>query len=979
MDQPSTTNNSMSHHLSNHISSHFRSALEHGYIQVYYQPVIRTISRKLCSFEALARWMDPELGMIRPDQFIPVLENDQVIHLLDVYVIEQVCARIRETVDEGDVPVPVSVNLSRLDFTLCDIFSEVDRAVSQYKIPHDFLYIEITESMMAEHKVLMQNIVDRFRDHGFQVWMDDFGSAYSSLNILKDFSFDELKLDMQFLSSFTQRSRRILASIIQMAKEINIKTLAEGVETQEQVRFLRNIGCEKVQGYYFGKPMPYENAMEHLQSMDIPVEKPQERKYYDDIGKINLLSAVPFMSQEERDTLTTARQLNSIPLAIAEGRGDSFCVLFYNSAFKATAREIGIVANIFTQDLLRKPQPFSILPSRFFDLMDSTRTLGEGHMQFISNEEYYEIHTKCIAKTKEAYSILLSLSNLSKAGKTTSTDSLDEGLRQLYTLFERITLFDPANDTIHRLYVAANEDMLSGRTGIRKLAIEYAQNWIFSDDREKYLEFFDYDHWEEMMQDCGRTFLSALFRTFTRHGQFHWKQYTILRYRPGIYLELIRDVHDEAMNFIQTYNDVHPQADTTAQELSETVLWRNLTGSSLIRLFWKDLDRRFLGVSKAFLDYYGFDSAEAVLGKTDEDLGWHVRPDHYKGDEEQVIEEGITTHNIPGRCMSNGENREILASKGPLYNENGEIRGLIGYFIDRELLTINDTRGTETKKRDQLTGLLNSRGVAEEAVTFRDEYYLRNADFVRIHVSIDDFGSINRQYGFDFGDKAISLLGRELNKAFGITAAVGRYTGHQFVILHQVKDQEEVAALRSRIKAIASGIRQIDGVPVTFYLSVGYTLYSETESLDEQAKKTEIRLLADHSLHDTAETIASKASDIFHLYDDLPISYSVYKVLTDENGGVYDAELFYVNHTFERRAGIHASELLGRSTRQLFPAMEEHWYEMLRMAALDGETFVDKLYYRPTDRWYIMTISQVIHAGYCCVTYQEIEDLNSLT
>ena len=556
-----------------------------------------------------------------------------------------------------------------------------------------------------------------------------------------------------------------VALIIQMAKEINIKTLAEGVETLEQVRFLRNIGCEKVQGYDYGKPMPYPEAMEHLKERDIVIEEPQERKYYDDIGKINLLSAVPFMSQEERSSLTTARQLNSIPLAIAEGRADSFCILFYNSAFKATASEIGIVANIFTQDLLRKPQPLSILPSRFTNLMDAARTIGEGSMQFISNEEYYEIHAKCIARTRDAYSLLLSLNNLSQAGKSAATDSLDEGLRQLYSIFERITLLDISNDIIKPLYVAVKEDLLSGRTGIRALAAEYARNWVFSDDQARNLEFFDYDHWEEKMQASGHTFISTPFRTSARHGQFRWKQYTILRYQPGVYLELIRDAHDDVMNFVHMRDNSYPLAGAKAQELSETILWRNLSGSTLLRRFWKDLDRRFLGVSKGFLDYYGFASAEEVLGKTDEDLGWHVRPDHYKGDEERVIEEGITTHNSPGRCMSNGENREILASQGPLYNENGEIRGLIGFFIDRDLLTINDTRGTETKKRDQLTGLLNSRGVAEEAVTFRDEYYLRNADFVRIHVSIDDFSSINRQYGFDFGDKAITILGQELKKA----------------------------------------------------------------------------------------------------------------------------------------------------------------------------------------------------------------------
>ena len=168
--------------LVQYIKANFRAALERGDIQPYYQPVIRTISRKLCSFEALARWIDPVHGVIRPDQFIPVLEELRCIHLLDGCIIRQVCARIRRTVDRDETPIPVSVNLSRLDFELCDIFSVVDGIVSQYQIPHDFLYIEITESVMAEHMDQMHAIVDRFRAAGYQVWMDDFGSAYSSLN-----------------------------------------------------------------------------------------------------------------------------------------------------------------------------------------------------------------------------------------------------------------------------------------------------------------------------------------------------------------------------------------------------------------------------------------------------------------------------------------------------------------------------------------------------------------------------------------------------------------------------------------------------------------------------------------------------------------------------------------------------------------------------------------------------------------------------
>jgi EAL domain-containing protein (putative c-di-GMP-specific phosphodiesterase class I) len=181
------------------------------------------------------------------------LENYQLIHKLDSYIIKEVCKIYRFNIDNKIEMIPVSFNLSKLDFILTDIEKVIDDLVTEYKVPHDMLNIEITESMFVENASLIGCTIDRFHSKGYKVWMDDFGSGYSSLNILKDYNFDELKIDMAFLSNFSEKSKKILKSIVLMAKEIGIKTLAEGVETKEEFEFLRDIGCEKIQGYYFGK------------------------------------------------------------------------------------------------------------------------------------------------------------------------------------------------------------------------------------------------------------------------------------------------------------------------------------------------------------------------------------------------------------------------------------------------------------------------------------------------------------------------------------------------------------------------------------------------------------------------------------------------------------------------------------------------------------------------------------------------------
>lgn len=958
--------------LARYIEESFPTALENGTIQVYYQPVIRTISRKLCSFEALARWIEPRRGPIFPDQFIPVLEQARLIHLLDSFVVRSACAVIRRAVERGEVPIPISVNLSRLDFVLCDIFEVVNNAVNEYKIPRDFLYIEITESLMAEQGGGMQDVIDRFRSAGFQVWMDDFGSGYSSLNVLKDFSFNEIKLDMQFLSSFDQRSRRIMTSVIQMAKEISIHTLAEGVETEEQFNYLRNIGCEKVQGYYFGRPAPYEESLAHLADIGVEVERPAERTYYDRIGQVDFLSAVPFMTQEEKDALTTARHLNSIPLAVAEARADSFSVLFYNVAFEETARSTGLISNIFTQEMLRMPQPYSLLPTRIINLMDSTRSGEEGHMIFISNEEYYEIQAKCIAQTKDAYCVLFRMNNLSKASKSQKTDRLDDSLRQLYAMFERITLVDAESDTIMPLYTATREDLVSGRKGIRELNREYAERLIFPEDRDDYLAFSDLSTVDRRIAETGDQSVTTTLRSSVRHGQYAWKQYTIMSLRSNTYLELIRNVDREVAEFVSRTN-ARPHGFTAAdQEFPEELVWRRLLDSGLVRLFWKDEDRRFLGASQSFLDYYGFGSVDDIRGKNDEDLGWHVQPGHFQNDEMSVIHEGVTTHNEPGQCMRDGEMRDILASKTPLYDEDGRIRGLLGFFLDKAMLEDNDVRGEETKRRDLLTGLLNSRGLHEESRTFRDEYHLRGVDFVRINVGIDDIDAINNQYGFDFGDKAIAELGKSLKRMYGVTALVGRLSGQQFAIICQMHETGEDTRLRELAKQAADKVRTIDDVHITLYTSVGSCRFSEVESLEEQAKRAEVRRLADQNEHTNIAKRQTRASAIFQVYDNLPIAYSVYKVLLDDEGNACDATIFYVNHEFERRSEMTSAEMLGKSTRELFPSMEPEWYDKIRRAAFFGEVITDKLFFEPDQRTYYMTVSQVIHSGYCCCTYQKI-------
>lgn len=253
--------------LKQYVLNHVEEAVRENYIQVFYQPVMWAEDGTLAGCEALARWIDPEMGFLSPGTFIPTLEEGRQIHKLDLCVYEQVCKRIRDCLDQGLPVFPTSLNFSRLDFELMDAVSELEALVERYHVPKEYLHVEITESAVSKDVEGLKRAMNRLHESGYAIWLDDFGSGYSSMNVLKDFDFDLLKIDMEFLKNFhnNENSRRIISSVIDLAQELKMLTLTEGVETQEAVDFLREAGCERLQGYYYGKPMRYEEILAKIE------------------------------------------------------------------------------------------------------------------------------------------------------------------------------------------------------------------------------------------------------------------------------------------------------------------------------------------------------------------------------------------------------------------------------------------------------------------------------------------------------------------------------------------------------------------------------------------------------------------------------------------------------------------------------------------------------------------------------------------
>lgn len=247
--------------------SQMQEALNDGEFIVYYQPKVDLRTGAIACAEALVRWKKPDGRIIPPDRFIPVFEKNHLIAELDQYVFESVCRSLRRRLDEERPVLPVSVNISRLQFYEADFVAAYVAVKNRYRIPNGLLDLEFTESIACDNFELMTEIVKKLKQEGFSCSIDDFGKGYSSLSLLKSLPIDTLKIDRLFFIDGENKEKDaiLVESIIGLVRKLHIQTVAEGVESPDQVAFLKSVHCDLVQGYVFFKPMPeqeYETAIE---------------------------------------------------------------------------------------------------------------------------------------------------------------------------------------------------------------------------------------------------------------------------------------------------------------------------------------------------------------------------------------------------------------------------------------------------------------------------------------------------------------------------------------------------------------------------------------------------------------------------------------------------------------------------------------------------------------------------------------------
>ena len=524
---------SVKYELSRYVSNNIDTAIKNGYIKAYYQPVIRTISGKLCGFEALARWQDPEKGMIWPDVFISALEDTQQIQKLDMAMIEMICKDLRHRLDTApDTCVAISFNLSRMDFLNCNIYEYIVGMVKKYNIPKGLLNVEITESIMVSDSFIRDE-VNKLRKVGFAVWMDDFGSGYSSLNVLKDCEFDELKIDMAFLSSFTDKSKKIIESVVKMAKNLGIHTLAEGVENIDQYEFLKSIGCEKVQGYYFGRPLPKEKVIDNLEVQKINRESVENRDYYDKISKVDFIT--------------------DKSLAVIEVVNSVLSFLFVSDEYKKTLKSIG------TESVAQAEHNINMKVSPMYTVYRSfvQKALESDNMcysTYIDRGNYMKLGLQCIARQKDRYTVIAILENIEINDTTQQQEAINNYIRQIVLIYDSIKLLNIKEDYVEEIMSDHSftnfkkhryENLASLRNG-------YANLNIHEDEISRYLAFADTTNVAERIQQSGKGFLTEFFRMLDlKTKEYVKKQVTLIavpKSDGNEILEIVRDASGDKGN-----------------------------------------------------------------------------------------------------------------------------------------------------------------------------------------------------------------------------------------------------------------------------------------------------------------------------------------------------------------------------------------------------------------------------------------------
>ena len=637
-----------------------------------------------------------------------------------------------------------------------------------------------------------------------------------------------------------------MRSVITMAKDIGMKTLAEGVETQEQFDFLKECGCGMIQGYYYGKPEPVADMFRHISERGIEIELRKWRHFYETAG---------FYAQP-----------TDSPLEIIEDDGTNFRTLFMNNSYK---KQISL-ENIKTEEIDEKIyHTASPLLVKYRDFANRIEESGkEETFYYPSNGMYLRLIAKAVAECEGHYIIKGEITNISRDDQKLENERLDAKARQLNLLFESVLLVMIRENTVKPVFGGFKYlKYLSTIDNDLQNSIKVIENEIVHPtERARCHAFLLSADLKERVEKTGCGYITDIFRMKQSDGNYRWKEIFIMMI-PGTegneYLYCMKNytsLSEADNNASDNDRDPNPADNTSlpndnghiarrsgilgigksielfaehCDNLDVTNIWQNLMWNTSLKVFWKDKEFKFIGISKSFLDYFGFESDEQVIGKTDDELKIHVNNESFNAIERDVIGSGRKFYNVHGQCLVSGMVHEIFYDIIPLYH-NEMIVGCIGVFRDsEEVRKMIDMQISEMKK-DPVTGLMNTHAFVDSLIDYSIKSNEDGIDYGLIVLNNLRYDRIISTYNTDVGNKVLKCIADKITESVDKNCILARPKESIFVILTRVENADEFRKLAEKVEENVKTINEVDGYSITMKIKVACKVRSESNVADEK-------------------------------------------------------------------------------------------------------------------------------------------------
>lgn len=782
-----------------YIIDNFERALKEGWIVVYFQPIVRTSNGRVCGEEALVRWEDPLLGMLNPMDFVPALEAVNEVYKLDLYVLDRTLEKMNEQVRRGLYLVPTSINLSQEDFFACDIVEEVARRVEEANISRHMIAIEISEGSLSIGNDFLISQLEQFQELGFQVWLDDYGSGDIAPALLQMVHFDELKINMYFVRQIvdSESARIVLTELIRLAMSLGMETVVEGVEEKAQIEFLKEVGCSKVQGFYYCKPLPVNDVFErYTNGTAIGFEDPKESDYYSAVGRVNLYD-LSFTRDGENGL---RNYFDTLPMAIIEVNNNRFKVIRGNKSYRE------FISFNFSIDFLDMEYVLDDeAPQAGRYTMTSIRKCGMDGKRRIIDDRLYDgrslqilmqrISVNAVKKVSAVAIVILSVTEKQKSSGDLTYNYIARTLSEDY-----INLYYVNLDTDE--FVEYSPDAVNRDVSIEKQGIDYFNSVrksfpkiIYEEDQPLMLESYTKENIIRKIEEKGT--YSVTYRRMV-DGKPVYVNHKAVRVRSGGNYILIG------------INDVDAQMkqrEIMEKIKEEQITYRRMMALSgdYFALYSVNLETEDYVSFNTSKEYDKFDIAATgndFFAVSRENAARIAHPDDLPAflkvfTRENVIKE-VTKNGIliyKYRFLLKGEVTHICL-RATLLEEADGPRLIVGILniedeVRREREYANTLLEAEDRAtKDQLTGVKNKRAYVDEEEHLNIQIQAgAKPDFSIVVCDINGLKQINDTLGHKAGDKYIQDGCEIICDAFA-RSPVYRIGGDEFVVVAKGKDYD---------------------------------------------------------------------------------------------------------------------------------------------------------------------------------------------